>query len=71
VCCRWRHRRGRRRGQRDADEERGIIQDITERKRTEDTLRESEQRYQALIETNVDLSWEMDPHGRYTTAAPG
>jgi PAS domain S-box-containing protein len=38
----------------------GIIQDITERKRTEDALRESEQRYQALIETNVDLIWEED-----------
>jgi len=47
-----------------------IVRDITERKRAEDVLRKSEERFRALIETTSDWVWEVDKDGFYTYASP-
>jgi PAS domain S-box-containing protein len=47
-----------------------MFTDITERKRTEDALRESQKRFQALTETTSDFIWEMDANGVYTYCSP-
>ncbi len=48
----------------------GISHDITNRKRREEHLRESQEKYKALIETTSDFVWEVDPYGRYTYCSP-
>jgi PAS domain S-box-containing protein len=40
--------------------------DITERKLMEESLRNSEQRYRGLVESQQDLIVRTDPHGRFT-----
>jgi PAS domain S-box-containing protein len=47
-----------------------VIRDITLRKRAEEALRESQKKYQALIETTSDFVWETDSQGRYTYCSP-
>jgi PAS domain S-box-containing protein len=42
----------------------GIYMDITERKRAEMALRESEERYRAVVETAADGFWMLDGQGR-------
>ncbi|MCP4605106.1 MAG: PAS domain S-box protein [Proteobacteria bacterium] len=44
----------------------GTVQDITERKRAEKTLRESEKRYHAIIEDQVELVERFTPDGKIT-----
>ena len=48
----------------------GVCRDITGRKRMEASLRDSEERYRALVETTNDWIWEVDDQGRYTYASP-
>ena len=39
----------------------GIIRDITERKRAEEVLRQSQQRYEDLVDSIEGIVWEADP----------
>ena len=48
----------------------GTHADITERKKAEEALRESQKRFQALTETTSDFVWEMDVNGVYTYCSP-
>jgi two-component system, cell cycle sensor histidine kinase and response regulator CckA len=45
-------------------------EDITERKKLDETLRESAERYRSLVETTYDWVWEMGTDGKYTYASP-
>ena len=47
-----------------------FITDITERKRSERELRESEQRFRNLVETSSDWVWEVDTEGVFTWVSP-
>ncbi len=44
----------------------GMIMDITERKLTENALRESERRFHDIVEASADWIWEVDTQGVYT-----
>ncbi|MDQ5988462.1 MAG: Sensor histidine kinase RcsC [Syntrophus sp. SKADARSKE-3] len=47
-----------------------VISDITKKKQTEETLKESEARYRHLVEASHDWVWEVDHDGFYTYASP-
>jgi PAS domain S-box-containing protein len=47
----------------------GVVRDITDRKRVEDQLVESEQRFRDLAESASDWFWEMDADQRFTYVA--
>ena len=48
----------------------GIARDITERNRVQEVLRETEERFRSLVESTVDLVWELDEEGIYTYVSP-
>jgi len=47
------------------------FRDVTERKRAEGALRESEARHRSIIETTAEWIWEMDLTGTHTFTNPG
>jgi PAS domain S-box-containing protein len=46
-----------------------IMRDITVRKRVEEALRESEEKFRSIVETTSDRIWETDADGVYTYAS--
>ncbi|MHC5055235.1 MAG: PAS domain S-box protein [Planctomycetota bacterium] len=48
----------------------GMVQDITDSKRSQEALRESEERFRTLTESTSDFVWETDAEGAYTYASP-
>ncbi|MDP1678337.1 MAG: PAS domain S-box protein [Bacteroidota bacterium] len=48
----------------------GIVRDITERKHSEEILRESELRFKQVSEGARELIWEVDRSGKYTYISP-
>ena len=48
----------------------GVWSDISERKRAEETLKESEEKFRSLVESTSDWIWEINRNGIYTYASP-
>ena len=49
---------------------RGVVRDITDRKRAEEELRESEEKYRSLVSNINDLVMEIDSEANFTYVSP-
>jgi len=49
---------------------RGVGRDVTERKKAEERIKESEQKYRLIFETSLDCIAQIDREGRYLAANP-
>jgi len=47
-----------------------IYHDVTDRKKAEETLRESESKFKSLVESTSDMIWETNIDGLYTYVSP-
>jgi PAS domain S-box-containing protein len=47
-----------------------IDRDVTEHKKAQEALRESEEKYRNLVEKSSDWVWAVDQEGRYTYSSP-
>jgi diguanylate cyclase (GGDEF)-like protein/PAS domain S-box-containing protein len=47
-----------------------LVRDITKRKRTEEAIQESEERFRSLVETTDEWIWAIDLNGRHTYSNP-
>ncbi len=47
-----------------------LLDEIGERKKAEEALRQTEQRFRNLVETTSDWVWEVDEHAVYTYVSP-
>jgi len=47
-----------------------IARDVTERKKTEEALKEAERKFRNMVEITSDWIWEVDKNGVYTYASP-
>jgi len=47
-----------------------VARNITDRKRAEEKLKESEEKYKTLVEATSDIIWEVDTEGRFTFVSP-
>ncbi|MDB5842085.1 MAG: hypothetical protein JWQ23_4037 [Herminiimonas sp.] len=47
-----------------------FLTNITERKRAEEALRDSEEKFRSIVETTKDWIWSIDPEGRVLYANP-
>ena len=47
-----------------------VFEDITDKRRTEETLRREKEKFRTLLENIVDWVWMVDASGRYTYVSP-
>jgi PAS domain S-box-containing protein len=48
----------------------GICHDVTEDKRAQEALHESEEKFRSLVETSPDMIWEIDSRGKFRYISP-